>query len=207
MSEIWAGSDESGKGDYFGPLVVATFVCHKSEVGRLTEMGVKDSKKLTDIKLKSIAEALIKGFRGRFQYLALMPVKYNELYQKFSVRKPGLNEMLAWMHSKVIDELYQREKFDYVLIDKFANDGLIRYYLNKNSDLTNDMIKIETKAEVDTAVACASIIARYLYLKNMDELSEKFGFKLLKGASKQVQALRRAIPIDIQPQLVKMHFK
>ena len=57
------------------------------------------------------------------------------------------------------------------------------------------------------AVACASIIARYLYIKNLDELSVKYGIKLLKGASRQVQALRRQIPADMQPMMVKMHFK
>ena len=202
-----AGSDESGKGDYFGPLVVAAFVCDSSKAAHLQKIGVQDSKKVTDKKINEIAERLLTEFKGDYQYLVLKPEKYNELYKKFSVKKPGLNEMLAWMHSKVIGDLYERSPFDYVLIDKFAKDEVIKGFLYKNSKLKSEQIMIQTQAESDIVVAGASIIARYLYIKNLDELSEKYGIKLLKGASRQVQALRRQIPADIQPMLVKMHFK
>jgi ribonuclease HIII len=112
--------------------------------------------------------------------------------------------MLAWLHSKVIGDLYQRHKFEKVIIDKFANKDLISYYVKKTCAAE---LHIITKAEADTVVATASIIARYLYIKRLNELSEKYGIKLLKGASVKVKALRDSIDKELLPYLVKMHFK
>jgi len=202
--ELWAGSDESGKGDYFGPLVVAAFACDRQIVDRLIKCGVKDSKLFNDDSLSALAEKLLLEYHGRYQYIVLMPEKYNELYKKFSVNKPGLNEMLAWLHSRVIGDLYSKHKFENVIIDKFANEKLIRGFVSKNCDAE---LKIITKAESDIAVATASIIARFLYLKKMDELSEQYGVKLLKGASLKVKAYKKGINKELLPFLAKMHFK
>jgi ribonuclease HIII len=201
---LWAGSDESGKGDYFGPLVVAAFVCDKDIQTRLNKYGVKDSKLLDEETLLRIAEKVLLEFHGNYQYFVLLPEKYNELYPKFSVKKPGLNEMLAWMHSKVIGDLHSRHRFQKVIIDKFANEKLIKSFVNKTCDVELEII---TRAESYKAVATASIIARYLYLKNLKELSNKYGIKLLKGASLKVQELRRGIDKEILPFMCKMHFK
>ena len=199
-----AGSDESGKGDYFGPLVVVAFVCNKYDSIKLNKYGVKDSKLLTDDKITLLGEKIFLDFKGKYQYIILMPEKYNSLYAKFSIKKPGLNEMLAWLHSRVISDLYERHKFDKVIIDKFANEGLITYYVSKKCDAK---LSIITKAESNTSVAVASILARYLYIKKMDELSETYGVKLLKGASLKVKELRDSLNSDVLPFLVKMHFK
>ena len=136
--------------------------------------------------------------------MVLMPEKYNELYPKFSLLKPGLNEMLAWMHSKVIGNLHKRDNFDTVVIDKFADDNLIKYYVKKECNI--DM-KIVNRAESETVVAVASIIARYLYVKRLDELSEAYNIRLLKGASLKVKELNRSINPEILPFLCKLHFK
>ena len=200
----WAGSDESGKGDYFGPLVICAFTCESKNLIKLHNYGVKDSKLLNDDKIKVIAEKVLLDFRGSYQYLILMPEKYNELYSRFSVNKPGLNELLAWSHSRVIGDLYLRHKFEGVIIDKFANENLIKYYVNKTCPLN---LKIITKAESDINVATASIISRYLYIKKLDELSEIYNITLLKGASLKVKKLKKSINPEIMPYIAKLHFK
>ena len=204
LTTKWAGSDESGKGDYFGPLVVAAFVCDKVILARLTKYGVNDSKLIDEENLVRIAEKVLLEFHGNYQYFVLLPEKYNELYPKFSIKKPGLNEMLAWMHSKVIGDLHSRHRFPKVIIDKFANEKLIKSFVSKTCDAE---LQIVTRAESDIAVATASIIARYLYLKNLSELSNKYGIRLLKGASLKVQELRRSLDKEILPYVCKMHFK
>ena len=200
----YAGSDESGKGDYFGSLVVVAFTCKNEDIAKLIKYGVKDSKLLSDEKIIILAEKILLEFRGQYEYMVLMPEKYNELYAKFSVNKPGLNEMLAWMHSKVIGNLHKRQPFQRVIIDKFANEKLIKYYVNKECSAELNII---TKAESETIVAVASIIARYLFIKKLQELSTKYQIKLLKGASLKVKDLKNSINPDILPFVCKMHFK
>ena len=203
-TQSYAGSDESGKGDYFGPLVVAAFTCQKDQIYKLQMFGVKDSKLLTDEKINMLAEKILLDFQGHYEYIVLKPEKYNELYPKFSAKKPGLNEMLAWMHSKVIGNLHKRHHFSNVIIDKFANEKLIKYYVGKECSV--DM-KIVTRAESDTMVAVASIIARFLYIKNLKDLSNLYKIQLLKGASGKVKELRNRINPEILPFVCKMHFK
>jgi ribonuclease HIII len=112
--------------------------------------------------------------------------------------------MLAWLHSRVISDLYQKHKFQSVTIDKFADEKLIRFYVSKTCDAE---LKIVTKAESDIVVAAASIIARYLYVKKMDELSMIFKIRLLKGASLKVKEQKKSINPELLPFLAKMHFK
>ncbi|MCL2062923.1 MAG: ribonuclease HIII [Candidatus Cloacimonetes bacterium] len=200
----YAGSDESGKGDYFGPLVVVAFTSEKDDIEKLYRFGVKDSKLLSDERIVLLAEKILLDFHGQYEYFILMPSKYNELYPKFSVNKPGLNEMLAWMHSKVIGNLHQRHDFSQVIIDKFANEKLIKYYVEKVCPVD---LKIVTRAENDIVVATASIIARYLYIKRLDELSTQYQIPLMKGASIKVKELRNKIHPDIIPYICKTHFK
>jgi len=202
-----AGSDESGKGDYFGPLVVAAFTCQNSDIQTLQDMGVKDSKKLTDKNVLYIATRLLSEYQSQCQYMVLKPDTYNDLYKKFSAQKPGLNEMLAWAHSKVLSSLYHRLPFNDLVIDKFGNENMIRYYLRLTLPLDKINLNIMTGGESDTAVACASIIARHLFVVELDKLSEIYGVNLLKGASAQVKALRASISPEILPHVVKMHFK
>jgi len=204
---LTAGSDESGKGDYFGPLVVAAFACTEGDEQTLLELGVKDSKKLTDKKIANIAAHLLTNHLSQCQYMVLAPEQYNVLYKKFSIKKPGLNEMLATMHAKVLGDLYQRQPFSKLVIDKFANEKMIRNYLQQKLLIQSIDIEIFTGAESNIAVACASIIARHLFVQELDKLSEKYQVNLLKGASAQVKALRASIDPEILPYVVKMHFK
>jgi ribonuclease HIII len=200
----FAGSDESGKGDCFGPLVVASFYCHKNDFDKLKKYGVKDSKLLTDEKIYSLAEKIFLDYQGHYDYFVLMPEKYNELYPKFSVHKPGLNEMLAWMHSKTIGNLYKKYPFDKITIDKFGNEKMIKYYVEKECPANLEIIY---RAESEITVAVASILARFLFLQNLEKLSHKYDITLFKGASSKVQSLRAHLDPVVLPFICKMHFK
>jgi len=115
--------------------------------------------------------------------------------------------MLAWAHSKVLGSLYQRHPFEKLVIDKFGNENMIRYYLRLTIPIEKIHLNIMTGGESDVAVACASIIARHLFVVELDKLSEIYHVNLLKGASAQVKALRASISPEILPYVVKMHFK
>jgi len=202
--DFWAGSDESGKGDYFGPLVVVCFACYQKDIHKLQLLGIRDSKLLSDAKICQLAEKLLIDYHSFYQYIILMPEQYNPEYTRFSQSKPGLNEMLSYLHSRVIFDLYQKHEFQLAIIDKFANEKLIHSYIQKVCQVP---LKIINQAENDPAVAAASIIARYLYVKKMEELSEKYKINLLKGASEKVKQLRNSLDPNILPFVAKMHFK
>jgi ribonuclease HIII len=169
-------------GDFFGPLVVCGFIVSKNVVSKIREMNVKDSKLLKDKEIADIAIKLKTTFPQSFEIISLFPAKYNELYQKFLRQHKKLNELLAWMHSRIIVNLNEKNSFEGVVVDKFA----------KESTLTNSLKKINTiqvlqkhKAEQDIAVAAASILARFYYLKGMEQPSDKYKMNLPKGASQK----------------------
>ncbi len=204
---FWAGSDESGKGDYFGPLVVVAFACHKKNIQTLIDLGVKDSKKLNDNDIKKIATKLFIDFKGYYNYFILMPHQYNDLYLKYTQSGQKLNEMLAWMHAQVLSDLYKKFPFEGAVIDKFANEKVISHYVKKYCDC---QLLIKPYAEEDIAVASASILARFLFLQKIDELSEKYHIKLLRGASQKVKNLKQDIynqDKSLLHYLAKRHFK
>ncbi len=181
--KIWAGTDESGKGDFFGPLVVCGFIANEGMLPELKKIGVKDSKLLNDAEIRKMAKRLYACFFDNIEVLCLFPSKYNELYAKFRQQNKKLNELLAWMHGRIILNLKKKHKFEGAVVDKFAGD---RVLLSSLKDLKNIELQNKIKAEEDPAVASASIIARYIFLKRMDEMSEKYGMKFPKGASDKV---------------------
>ncbi|MFC1887331.1 ribonuclease HIII [Candidatus Cloacimonadota bacterium] len=204
----WAGTDESGKGDFFGPLVVCGFVMEAKFKTRFQEMGIKDSKKMNDKEVIKIAEYLFSNHRRSFEILILQPAKYNELYKKFSEQNKKLNELLAWMHGRVILNLHEKLKFEGAVIDKFAGEQVLKGSLK---DLDKIALIQRYRAEDDLAVACASILARYKFLKTMDELSSKFKMDLPKGASQKVIEVASAFSSkygkDKLNEVAKIHFK
>jgi len=206
--KIWVGTDESGKGDFFGPLVVCGFAVEEKFRPALEKLGIKDSKRLKDDKITEIAQILYKNYRKYFEVIMLEPVKYNELYGKFRDQNKKLNEMLAWMHGRVILNLQQRINFEGAVIDKFAKDRIL---LDSLKDLKKISLIQQVKAEEDLAVACASIIARYNFSRSIKELSDKFKLELPKGASsKVIEAGRKFRNLHSNSKLVevaKIHFK
>lgn len=206
--EQWLGSDESGKGDFFGPLVCVGFVCKKVMIPQLKNLGVMDSKKLKDTEIKRIAPALQSRFRPFIEVIILKPEKYNELYKNFTQQKKKLNELLAWMHVRILKNSYQKTQFDGVLIDKFTSERVIRKALK---DLPKVEMILQEKAESDVAVAAASILARYHFVNQMEKMEEKFQLKFPKGANKKVidaaREFSKKMGKERLNEVAKLHFK
>ncbi|MEA1972036.1 MAG: ribonuclease HIII [Candidatus Cloacimonadota bacterium] len=204
----WIGSDESGKGDFFGPLVVAAFYCTNSMEKGLIKIGVKDSKKLKDNQIMKIAEKVKKLYPNNIKVIILNPQKYNEVYNKFRNQNKKLNELLAWMHSRMILDLRKKFEVDGILIDKFTNDRVIKSSIKS---MKSENIMLQTKAESDIAVATASIVARYHFVKKMEELEQKFDLKFSKGASNivisQAHNFVKKYSRDRLNEIAKLHFK
>jgi ribonuclease HIII len=179
----WAGTDESGKGDFFGPLVVCGFVMEKKFEKSFKELGIQDSKKIRSDKIVEIAEYLYKHHRRNFELIILKPQKYNELYTKFNDQKKKLNELLAWMHGRVILNLNEKTNFEGAVIDKFARERTLKDSLK---DLSKISLIQRVRAEDDMAVACSSILARYNFVKFMDKLSADYQMEFPKGAAQKV---------------------
>lgn len=174
------GTDESGKGDFFGPLVVAGVYTDEKTHAILRTLGVDDSKKLTDKKIVKLADDIKRTCE--YSVVVIKNEKYNELYDKVK----NLNRLLAWAHSRIIENLLDKVDCKTVLADKFGKEELIKSVLmQKGKDVT---LYQETKAEANVAVAAASIIARAEFVKQMDAMHKKFGIEFPKGASASVIA-------------------
>ena len=197
------GSDESGKGDFFGPLVVAAVMVDDKSTKILTESGIKDCKKVDDKNILKLA-AVIKN-NCEFSVITINPLKYNELYNKMN----NLNQLLAWGHARAIENILEKKECTYALSDKFGDEKLIKNALMKKGK--NIHLEQRCKAESDIAVAAASIIAREQFLKGMFEISSRYGLQIPKGASSQVLEVAKIIAQkfskDELKNAVKMHFK
>lgn len=175
------GSDETGCGDFFGPIVVCGTYVPKEKINLLKELGVKDSKKITDDKIKEITPTLIKEID--YVCYVLDNKTYNENYKATNMVK-----IKCILHNKVLCELIKKcnPKYKYAVIDEFVNEKKYYEYLNSSKDILRN-ISFYTKGESKCAsVAAASIIARYVFLKEMNKLSSEVGFPLQKGASSLV---------------------
>lgn len=174
----WIGIDESGKGDFFGHLIVAGVVVDKEKLEILNKMNVRDSKKISDNRIIYLAKIIKQNFLS--SVVSISPKKFNELYEKFK----NINKILAWSHSRVLKNLLQLEDVDKVIIDKFTTKNYIETFLTKEEKNINKLEII--KGENDIAVASASILARANFLISLKKLSEIWNFNLPKGASKIV---------------------
>lgn len=177
------GSDEVGTGDYFGPMTVAAAYVSNKNFELLKELGVKDSKNLTDKQIAEIAKNLIKVIP--YSLLILHNEKYNTLQES------GMSQgkIKAYLHNQALNNVVEKlkpEKADGILIDQFAEPGVYFNYLVGQS-VNKENVYFSTKAEgVHLAVAAASIIARYAFVKEFDKLSERAGFEIPKGAGAKV---------------------
>jgi ribonuclease HIII len=208
MFQPHLGIDESGKGDFFGPLVIAGVYVEGDLPRRLLELGVKDSKLITsDKKALEMADAIKDLITlDRFNVITISPEKYNALYLKFR----NLNSLLAWGHATVIENLLTRwPTCPRALSDKFAHESLIQRALKEHGKKI--VLEQKTKAESDIAVAAASIMARAGFLTRLKFLGDKLGVTLPKGASAQVKAVAREIFKKHGPEVLKsvckFHFK
>ncbi|MDI6697818.1 MAG: ribonuclease HIII [Candidatus Saccharicenans sp.] len=197
------GTDESGKGDFFGPLVVAGFFLPEGQEEVLRELGVRDSKKLSDGRVLEIARSLRQGYKS--SVVAIGPERYNALYRNLR----NLNRLLAWGHARVIENLLAEVNCALAITDQFGDQRFVREALLKKGKNINLIQK--TKAEDDLAVAAASILARAHFLYKLKDLSEEFGLELPKGASPLVEEaglkLVKKYGPEILEKVAKIHFK
>ncbi|MFA6292465.1 MAG: ribonuclease HIII [Victivallales bacterium] len=202
-----AGVDESGKGDFFGPLVIAAVYVDEQTKDRLLKIGVKDSKKIkNDVKIGKLAAEIRKIVSGRFANVAIGPDSYNRLYDKIG----NLNRLLAWGHARAIENIVEKvPDCKWVLSDKFANERLIKDALMKKGRKIE--LRQRTKAESDIAVAAASILARDEFVRRLRDLGTEFGTMLPKGAGANVDEAAKNIVEKLGRDklncVAKMHFK
>jgi len=201
VSDERIGVDESGKGDFFGPLVIAACYVGPEHYAELE--GVMDSKKLTDNKALSLAITIKRNCPHAI--IAIGPKKYNELYAKIG----NLNKLLAWGHAQAIENTLQKQDCREVISDQFANPaGLERSLKSKGIDV--NLVSM-VRAERDLAVAAASVLARAEFLSRLKRLGEEFGVELPKGAGRNVdEAAARIINTKGEAALedvAKLHFK
>ncbi len=196
------GSDEAGKGEWYGPLVVEGVALTPNLIMECRRMGVRDSKSIAKPQLINLAKKLIKLKFAR-KLVILKPEIYNSTYKEFQNEGKTLNDMLAWAHSAAIKDLLKEIKFNKsnkakVVIDKF--DFQKTEYRLANIDRTNLEIIQKTKGESEISVAAASIIAKYVFETNVDELNKKYAIDL-----------RNTTPAEIDPKILpfvaKTHFK
>jgi ribonuclease HIII len=198
------GSDESGKGDFFGPLVVAAFFMPEGQDEVLRELGVKDSKRTTDARCHEIAATLKRAYPYH-SVVTVGPEKYNELWAKLR----NLNRLLAWAHARAIENVLERVPAGKAVTDQFGDERFVRQALLKKGREI-ELVQMP-RAEEDPAVAAASILARAEFLTRLRSLSREVGLELPKGASAQVEAaaakLVRLKGPEVLDKVAKVHFK
>ncbi len=200
------GSDEVGTGDYFGPIVVTASLVKKEDIEFLKKLGCTDSKKITDDKIKKITPEIIKKIK--YKSIILSNEEYNQKYSK----ENNMNKIKAIMHNKALSLILEetKEKLDYIIIDEFAKENRYYSYLK---DIPNPVKNITfiTKAETkNMAVACSSIISRYIFLKEFDKLSDTYHIPLPKGSGQNVdkigEELTEKYGKDILNKIAKKNF-
>lgn len=201
------GSDEVGTGDYFGPVVVTSAYVTKKDISFLEDLGVRDSKKITDEKIIKITPEIIKRIPNTT--IILNNKDYNANYSE----DINMNKIKAILHNKVLYNLLHKDKYDYdmIVVDQFAKPYVYFNYLKDLPNVIRD-ITFTTKAEDKClSVACASIISRYIFLREMKNLSDKLGVYLPKGAGTEVDKVAKEIVAkygaDKLKEIAKYNFK
>lgn len=199
----WMGTDEAGKGDYFGPIVFAGCLMTKSVENDLLKAGVGDSKGLSDKRIAVLAQE-IKTF-CLWSAVVVSPPKYNELIAKMK----NLNSLMGWGHARVIENILSKKSCEHIVSDKFGNE---KYIINALGPKGKSMKLIQrTKGESDLAVAAASIIARDTFVKHMDRLSQECGMTIPKGAGAPVLTFGKEFVTKFGKEelnkYAKVHFK
>lgn len=217
----WIGTDEAGKGDYFGPLVVAAVYVDRDCREIFSDLGITDGKTLSNRRIRDLAELMLDQYKRHIVVVERMPTEYNSLYTNLRRRGQNLNHLLASLHAEAIHTLATRIGAKHALVDKFSKDDLITQQLHQRVNgeprlqhLTSRPplgmeIKQIPKAERDIAVAAASIIARDAFLSGMETLSEKYEIQLPRGAYQVVEAGREFISMhgsDALGDVAKLHF-
>ncbi|MBE6144455.1 MAG: ribonuclease HIII [Firmicutes bacterium] len=200
------GSDEVGTGDYFGPIVVTSAYVSKENIAKLEELGVKDSKKLNDQKIMEIVPEIIKFIP--YNSIILTNKEYNERYSD----DINMNKIKALLHNRALNNLKsQGYEYDYIIVDEFAKPYVYYNYLKTSSNVCRNITFLTKGEDKSLAVACASLISRYIFLKEFDKMGESMGVFLPKGASDTVDQMGVKIAkkygIDKLSEVAKLNFK
>lgn len=181
------GSDEVGTGDYFGPIIVTATYVEKENIPFLEELGIRDSKKMTDEKILEVVPQIIKKIP--YNSIMLTNKEYNSNHDKYN-----MNKVKAILHNKMLYKTKQEHpNYEYIVVDQFAEKYVYFNYLKDSTNIVKD-ITFLTKAEDQVlSVACASVISRYLFLKEYDKLAQELGFILPKGAGPIVNEVGKKI--------------
>jgi ribonuclease HIII len=181
--ELHAGLDESGKGDFFGPVVAATVIADKAAIEGWIKAGVKDSKRIVDSQIIKL-DKLIRETHGVAVATCLCGMaKYNLIMSR---PRANLNRLLAWQHATALAQALARKKAPRGLLDQFTKQPLVQRELAKMG-IKDFVLAMRTKAEEDPVVAAASVVARAEYVRQMHALSKQFGGPLQKGAGPLVK--------------------
>ena len=199
------GSDETGTGDYLGPIVVSASYVKKEDIPFLEALGVKDSKKMDDNYILKIAPQIIK----RIPYSSI--VLKNEEYNKRHGENMNINKMKAILHNKVLLELTKKYQCEYIVVDEFAKSYTYYRYLNEVPNIQRNITFITHAEDTCMSVACGAIISRYILLKEFEKLSKKYGINIPKGAGPMVDEaavkLVKKHGIGILDKIAKKDFK
>lgn len=175
----YIGTDESGKGDFFGPLVVAGVLITEKNRPIFIDLGIKDSKTLKDEQMVKMALQIQK--HSVFSVVSMSNAKYNDLYANFK----NLNKLLAWGHARVIENILEKQPCEYALSDKFGDESLIKNALMKQGRTIQ--LDQRVRAESDIAVAAASVLARATFVQKMKQMEQFYGCKFPKGCNNIVK--------------------
>ncbi len=205
----WVGTDEAGKGDYFGSLTVAGVYVNSEIRELLHTLGVRDGKQLSDSRVRKLAQEMRLHCGDNISQFSLEPTRYNEQYAVFRKRGRNLNHLLASLHTRAIQELLKRVDCRYILVDRFAKEEVLETELQV---ALNPHIKLlqMPKAESDIAVAAASIIARDIFLQQLEQLSNKYHIQLPKGASQVIEVGKQFVKrhgAESLRHVAKLHFR
>ena len=196
-TESRLGCDEAGKGEVFGPLVVACVFADERAMRKLIGMGVKDSKRLSERRILELSDAVKSVAKGSVR--VLMPEEYNRLYGRYN----NLNRMLDSIYLQMIEKAVKRFKPEKVIVDRFSGtlEGKLRKALGDKVE-----VAVIPKAEADPAVAAASIVAKAERIKRMRDLEERFKLEIPKG-NVNLKPLIERIPKEVIPKVLKLHFR
>ncbi len=179
------GSDEVGTGDYFGPIVVTASLVKREDIKFLEELGIKDSKKLTDEFILNVVPKII----SKIQYKST--ILTNEEYNRKYSKETNMNKIKAIMHNKVLYSLLSEIdiKPDYIIIDEFAKEERYYSYIKEATNIVKGVTFITKAEDKNLAVAASSMISRYIFLKEFDKLCDNYKMPLPKGAGSNVDSI------------------
>src|SRR5947199_2155009 len=207
MFEPHFGVDESGKGDFFGPLVIAGVYVDREIARNLLDARVEDSKRIgSDARIRALAQIIRRTTNGLIETVLIGPQKYNELYQKFG----NLNKLLGWGHARVIENLLEKKPdCPRALSDQFADARVVEQSLLRHGRTID--IQQRTRAESDIAVAAASILAREGFINWLERRGKDLGMRLERGVSENVKETAKKLVETSGPQalreVAKVHFR